>query len=166
MFQAWYFRMLSGHCLGALEMLCRIYNSLTGCPLQRRTCLALVPLPSQKRSLLQAWCSDRKFDKLRFVQSTIVNLLSIFNLPAAAPHTGGTHQSDFIRLPMTSTGNSVTLRWICSRCRISARHTPMRYRTTDRRTVLIIPDIFANMAGSISRFKSNCSTENKLLEKY
>ncbi len=66
-------------------------------------------------------------------------------MTAAAPHTGGTHQSDFIRLPMTSTGNSVTLRWICSKCRISARHTPMKNRTPARR---IIPfDVFAYMAG-------------------
>lgn len=54
--------------------------------------------------------------------------------PAAVPQHGGTHQAEEKSVAMTSSGNSVTLRWICSRFSTSAMKAPTMKSTTLRCT--------------------------------
>ena len=52
--------MLTGHCLGALEMLSvEIYNVLIGWPLSRRKCLGAFALSNTKHTGLQKYLVSR-----------------------------------------------------------------------------------------------------------
>lgn len=54
--------------------------------------------------------------------------------PAAVPQHGGTHQAEEKMVAITSSGKSVTFRWICSRLSTRARTTPNEKSTRLRCT--------------------------------
>lgn len=54
----------------------------------------------------------------------------IRDVPAAVPQHGGTHQAEEKRVEITSSGNKVTFRWICSKFSTSAMKAPTTKSTT------------------------------------